>query len=302
MNLPNFLIISPPKTGTTSLYYYLGQHPSIFISPVKEPGFFINEPGKFVEKTIKHSLTNTITSLEEYKKLFSGIKNETAYGEASTHYFYDLNAAERIHALIPDIKIITILRNPVERAFSDYLMFYGLLETEPCKDFQEAILAELEQPESNILEGEKRRYIEAGLYHKHLSRYFRWFDEDQIKVFLFEDFRMNSRAVVKETYQFLGVDPNFIPETKLEYNKSGLPKNQLLHDLLTKPNIITNSLRVMIPEWMKARMLSFAQNINYSKPKISKDAVEFLIDIFREDLIKLQKILNKDLSDWFNVH
>ena len=127
--MPNFLIIGAPKSGTTSLYQYLKQHPQIYLPDKKEPHFFsfegrtqgFNGPGQadFMKKRI--------TKIEDYIKLFENVNDELAIGEASTSYLYIPEAVERIKKYVPEVKIITIIRHPAERAFSDYLQHLSLI-------------------------------------------------------------------------------------------------------------------------------------------------------------------------------
>ena len=122
MILPNFLIIGSAKAGTTSLHYYLNQHPEIYMTAVKEPRFFALE-GKNLnfsgpDKDIINS--TSVTTYEEYIALFEEVSSEKAIGETSPLYLYSEKAIQRIHHYLPDVKLIVILRNPIDRAFSCY--------------------------------------------------------------------------------------------------------------------------------------------------------------------------------------
>ena len=137
--LPNFLIIGAAKGGTTSLYHYLNQHPQVYMSPMKEPRFFALENEKLNFQNPDKAINKTsVTSLSEYYKLFDGVTNETAIGEASPLYMYSTKAVERIAHYVPTAKLIAILRNPVDRAYSCYK---HLIALEPYS-FADAILHE----------------------------------------------------------------------------------------------------------------------------------------------------------------
>ena len=128
MTLPNFLIIGAMKSGTTSLYHYLKQHPQIYMSSIKEPNFFALEGSNLdfngaegkeqIQRLIKRE---SIINIEEYRALFRRAAHETAIGEASPMYLYSPEAPYRIRYYVPEAKLITILRNPVERAYSAFL-------------------------------------------------------------------------------------------------------------------------------------------------------------------------------------
>ncbi|MGQ9662575.1 MAG: sulfotransferase domain-containing protein [Kiritimatiellia bacterium] len=135
MTLPNFLIVGAPKAGTTSLFDYLGQHPEVYTPPVKEPCFFSSGLPAFTH------------DLAEYEALFAGQTTQTAIGEASTTYLYDPDAARRIHDLLPEARIIIMLRNPAERAYSEWAYNALQLACEPLS-FEAALEAEEERAAS----------------------------------------------------------------------------------------------------------------------------------------------------------
>ncbi len=142
MAMPNFLIIGAAKAGTTALYSYLKQHPQIYMSPEKEPHFFAfeGEQPNFGGTAGKQEWLNrtVITDIETYRKQFQKVSREIAIGEASALYLYIPKAVERINHYIPDVKLITILRNPIERAYSAFL-FQIRDELEPITDFAQAL-------------------------------------------------------------------------------------------------------------------------------------------------------------------
>ena len=173
--LPNFLVIGAGKSGTTSLYYYLRQHPEIFMSPVKEPGFFALEghPLDFRGPGDERLRETTATTLESYEKLFSEARGESAVGESSVLYLYDGNAHESIARHIPDVKLLAVLRNPVDRAYSAFL-HRTRDGYETCATFEEALAAEPQRAADGWYYG--WRYREYGFYHRSLVRYYDRFD------------------------------------------------------------------------------------------------------------------------------
>ena len=167
--LPNFLIIGAAKAGTTSLYRYLEQHPEVYMSPVKEPKFFalggerLDYRGPGDEARMRGA---SVTSLEDYRELFRGVSTETAVGEASTLYLYSERAAARIKHHVPDVKLIAVLRNPVDRAYSDFLHLVrdGI---EPLTDFPQALEAEESRIRSRW--APMWHYRRRGFYHPQLK-------------------------------------------------------------------------------------------------------------------------------------
>ena len=144
MTLPNFLIIGSAKGGTSSLHYYLRQHPQIFMPDLKEPRFFALEGGILNFQNPDSAINyNSITTLREYESLFANVTNELGIGEASPLYLYSEKAARRIKHYVPDAKLMVILRNPVDRAFSCYT--HLLREGYETLSFEAALKAESEE-------------------------------------------------------------------------------------------------------------------------------------------------------------
>ncbi len=162
MPTPNFFVIGAARSGTTSLYHYLKQHPQIYISPVKEPRFFAfkgvaDNLDSYYEPSGSDIVKESITSFEAYCALFQGVSCEKAIGEASPLYLWSSKACENIHQTIPDAKLIAILRDPVERAFSHFLL------NKESNCFAQAVQDELSHVRDGWFSG--WRHIARGFYH-----------------------------------------------------------------------------------------------------------------------------------------
>ena len=172
MTMPNFLIIGAMKSGTTALYYYLEQHPEIYMSPVKEPNFFSSQE--------QENAADAVTHIGSYQHLFRGVSGEKAIGEASHSYLYDPRAAAEIRSYIPGAKLIATLRNPIDRAYSHFL-YMVRSGTEPLDDFAQA----LREEEVGIhKERTFQDYIGRGLYYDQLERCFGTFPREQVRAYL----------------------------------------------------------------------------------------------------------------------
>jgi hypothetical protein len=299
MTMPNFLIIGTAKAGTTSLHSYLNQHPEIYMSPNKEPRFFAFEGEDLDPENPTHK--KTITNLQAYQALFEGVTGEKAIGETSPAYLVEHKAPARIKHYIPEAKIIAILRNPAERAYSHFLHLIKH-NYESCHDFELAL-----QNEDELRIGQWRPrndYILFGFYYKNLKRYFDIFERNKIKIFLFEDLQSDPTGLLQKIFRFLEVDDTFTPDITFHHSVSGIPKNRALHRLIygfnpfrafLKPFIrpfISIDVQQRIEYWLKIK--------NLQKPQLSQELRIYLIDIYRKDILRLQELIGTDLSEWID--
>ncbi len=297
MILPNFIIIGAAKSGTTALYHYLKQHPQIYLSPIKETEFFAFEGDGLNFKGPGDLPRATITNFVDYQAQFQGVANEVAIGEASPVYIYSSRAPERIKNYLPDVKLIAILREPVERAYSQYLMFIRD-QREPLQDFAQAIEEEKNRKEQGWAWG--WRYLELGFYYTQLKRYFDIFNSEQIRVYLYDDLQNNPKRVIEDICTFLNVDNTFSPDMSFKPNISGVPKNKLLHGFLRNPNVFKDLLKPFLSAKLRKGLRLNLQNSNLSKPKLKPEVKGQLLPIFREDILQLQDLIQRDLSPWLN--
>ena len=295
--LPNFLILGAAKAGTTSLHHYLGQHPDVFVSQLKEPKYFAlkDEPLNF-QGPSQFINESSVNNFQDYCALFQDVKNETAIGEASPMYLYSEKAVNEIKATLPDAKLIVILRNPVDRAFSSYthLLREGF-ETLP---FEES----LTQEEQRIRDrwAPLWYYKDKGFYGQQMQRYYDAFPKEQIKVYLFEDLCQNPLAVVQDIFSYIGVDTNFEPDMAKK-NVSGVPKNVALQRLLTRKNPIKSVGKMLLPKQFRKNLSNSIQTKNLGeKPKLSPEMRAQLLELYREDILLLQGLIERDLSAWLS--
>jgi hypothetical protein len=293
MAFPNFLVIGAYKSGTTSLHYYLKQHPEIFIPEIKEPNYFA-----FVNS--HHSINNpaykkSIKSSEDYERLFekSGLKK--AIGEVSPEYLSNSSAVKAIHSHLPDVKLIAILRNPVERAYSDYLMYFhrGI-------DKESNFAAALSQQDERINRNDPTGYyISTGFYGKQLAPYYEMFPKNQIKIFLFEDLVKSPQLLLQQLFSFLNVDPDYCPLDLLKHNPSGIPKNALAKLMLENQNYIKMLFNPILPSKIRTVLQRYRENL-FHKPAIPIDAKIQLQKCYKSDIHQLENFINRDLSHWIN--
>ena len=212
--LPNFLIIGAAKAGTTALHEYLQQHPQIYMTPTKETNFFAfaGEDLNFQGPKDEALKDFSITDLDTYQAEFAEVTNEKAIGEACPSYLYYPQAASRIKHYLPDVRLIVILRNPVDRAYANFLHTVRD-DREPYRNFALAL-----QEEPNRIDNNWEwfwHYIQVGFYGKQLKHYYETFAPSQIKIYLYEDLKENAIALLQDIFCWLEVENTFVPDMAL---------------------------------------------------------------------------------------
>ena len=301
MTFPNFIIAGAAKSGTTSLFYYLSQHPQIEMLKKKETNFFslegrpLNFEGPGDDKD-----TNlfSVTSIEDYKTLFDALDSHRLLGEASPSYLYYKEAPLRIKRYIPRAKIIVILRNPIDRAYSNYM--HLLRAGREKLSFREAI----EKTDFRLKNNWQWfwDYVGIGHYHRQLINYMNCFDSSQLKVVLYDDLKNEPEALLREIFDFLEVDNCYIPNTMVRYNAGGAYVNKTLQRVIkrvvVKDNLLKKALRNFLPHDQRLRIATRIVNLNRKENKMSTIERDTLKTIYKSEIEQLQSLINKDLSHW----
>lgn len=293
--LPTFLIIGAQKAGTTALYYALSKHPEIFMSTAKEPGYFVPSASALqLAAGPGDEASQMVTSLDAYEALFAEARSETARGEASTSYLYDPEAAERIRRRIPDVKLIAILRNPVDRAYSNFLHLVRD-GREPLHDFRAALAHEDQRRTSGW--STNWRYKDKGFYGRQIEKYLVQFDRIQIRFYLYEDYDDDPHAIVRDIYRFLGVDDTFSQDLSVRLNVGGMPKSKSLQWFSRHSMGLKWLIDPMVPDRLRRGLLK-AQNTNLSRPPLSLDVREELMEAYRADIACVGELTGLNVSRW----
>jgi hypothetical protein len=305
MKYPNFLIIGAGKSGTTSVYHAIKQHPEVFMSSVKEPNFFALEGQKKITGYDKNDPDGfnfypwAVTNIDDYHKLFEKSQNEKAVGESSTMYQYMPEAPGNIKKHIPDVKLIAIFRNPADRLYSRY---QHLLREDrvPTEKFEDCF-------EKGNLWWKKNDLVQEGFYYTHMKRYFELFDSKNIKVMLYDDLRKDPMSFMAELFDYLDVDSSFLPDMSIRYNVSGKVKNKYVNMLIGQQSFIRRGVEALSPFVVqKARDSAFMQKIvtklrakNLEKQPLLPDVRKRLIDeIYGKEIELFSKLIQRDLSHW----
>jgi Sulfotransferase family len=289
--LPTFIVIGAAKSGTTSLFWYLNEHPDVFMTPMKETNFFaygLDERGQLLygDPDVHRFPVKT---LAEYEAQFAGAGAARAVGEASPIYLECPQAAARIAQAIPTARIICSLRHPVDRAYSDYQMYLRRRgrRLDPVRDLTPN--APWARPGS--------RWLSIGRYYQHLSRYYDAFPASQIKVLLFDDLRKDALGVAQSVYQFVGADPGFVPDLSTPHAIGGMPANQMLENALTNRTIAAVAKR-----WLPVRVAHWVRQVrarNMAKtPPLPPQLRKELTVPLTEEIRKTSALIERNLDHW----
>ena len=294
--LPGFIVLGAARSGTTALHRFLRQHPGIFMCRNKEPNFFAFE-GQALDYRGPGAefVNNSVASLEAYRALFADAPEGAAIGEASPLYLYSPQAASRIRSLVPDARLIAILRNPIEQVYSHYL--YARKEMiEPEADFVRALDAQAERRAAHWQP--LFQYIDFARYNVQLRRYYQHFSRAQLKLFLYEDFAADPLRVTREIFRFIGVDDTFAPDVSERSNEGGIPRSALLQAVVMRPNVASKLVGALLPEGARRRIRDAISRANVKRDEMSPEARERLRRELRSDILDLQELIGRDLSPW----
>lgn len=289
--MPNFFVIGANRSGTTSLHEYLGQHPDVFMCPRKEPSYFA--PKSDAERALWPDRQGARLTLDEYRALFAGVRDESVVGESSTIYLTHAATPSLIRAAVPEARLVAILRNPVDRAFSDYSL-HRSWGTEPLS-FADAISAELDH--EGPVGGRMRGYVLTGFYSRSLERWLGHFPAEQLRIYLYEDLTRDPAGLVRDCFEHLGVDPTFPVDTAAHRNASRYePKSRTL-DRLGRSRLAVGARRVL-PSAAWTRVRTTVRRANSVRPALPDDVRARLVALYRDDIARTEEIIGRDLSAW----
>jgi hypothetical protein len=289
--LPNFIIVGAPKAGTTSLYHYLTKHPQVFMSDPKEVNYFSCEE---IEAQGLYYKDFKIKNREDYEKLFHDAQGKKAIGEASVSYLFYPKTPQKIKDMLPDVKIIILLRDPVSRGFSHYLMDYRL----GLVDLPYGEIVHKTSRHKNLYLYHQQ-YVELGLYYEQVKRYLELFGPEQVKIHLQEDLHEDTEGVILDLYDFLEIDKSFMPNVGREHNAFLMPKNRLIHKLYASYPV-RSMVSVLFPDVVKEKV-KYILFKRKQKPKLDVKLKNELLEICKPDIQKLEVLIQKDLKQWYRT-
>lgn len=279
---PNLFLVGAAKAGTTSLYRELARHPAIYMSPMKEPHFFSQiEPAPERKAFFPH-----VSDEHEYLALFKGATTEEMLGEASTSYLWDQHAAERIKSAVPEARILIILRDPVERAYSQY--WNDVREGIEGRSFLDALLEEQRSGPGGW--GVSSLHIDCGRYADQVQRYVDRFGA-RVHVLFFEEFVGHEASAIADVHSFLGVRSPSAAAVPRRMNPSALPRNKLSGALLASGRL-RRVVRATVPRSLRSR-LRVGLLKQGAPPPMDPAARTLLTEIYRPELGRLAGLLGR---------
>lgn len=289
--LPNFFIVGAAKCGTSSLADYLRQHPSIYLPSIKEPFYFVSDIG--------------FSNYDDYLLLFRNSGEVFAVGEASTGYLFDEQAAFNIKSKYLTAKIIVVLRNPVDMAFSLW-RYIKATDKEP-KSFEEAISDH--EREYRKSEHFKRScvgwwanylYLERALYYNQVKRYLDIFGKESVRVYIFERFIQKPEKICQDIFDFLGVGGDFVPDCTSIVNEGGEARFRFIKWISNRKYPLLSST---LPKYYRVKIQDMLRIFNMKRGKkveMNTTTRRKVEQFFRDDIEKLESLLGYSIQDWHN--
>lgn len=296
--MPTFLVLGVAKAGTTSLYQYLKQHPQIYMSPRKEPHFFAFGEAPlptFTGPGTANVDQRVVSTLAAYQALFADWRDEPAGGEVATSNFTP-RACARIHQYIPDARMILILRQPVERAYSQFLHGWRV-GWEPMDDFVQALAAEPMRVQQSWLPA--LCHTLPSFYAPTLQHFFTRFPREQLRIYLYEEWQTRPRQVLQDIFGFIGVDHGFVPDMSVRHNTAAIPRSRGLVHFLRQPHALKRWLKPLVPSAMRRQVIQSLSTYNRNEPpRLDPQLRAELTETYREDILQVQTLIDRDLSHW----
>ena len=300
MALPDFLVVGVPKAGTTALHAALSRHAGLYLPPIKEPKFFLTDGPPPTRGGPGDALTyrEHVWQRDKYEALFDAAPPGALRGEATPFYLYDPGAMRRIHRLIPDAKLIVIIRDPVERAHSNWTHLWSA-GLEPVGDFVQACAEE----DRRIAAGWAPfwHYTGLGRYGEQLSRAFSLFPREQVLVFRYRLLIDEPAATLSRICGFLGAETGVISEIPKE-NVTAHPEHTLAHRAVSLGMRASDAVGRLLPGSTATaathRLERFLQRGRRERQPLSWEQRQAILPKFTADIKLLESVLDEDFSDW----
>jgi Sulfotransferase family len=299
--LPDFLVIGAPKAGTTALHTALSRHPGLFMSPVKEPKFFLTDgppPTRGGGPGDAQTYREHVWRREDYEALFRDAPAGCLRGESTPFYLYDRASQRRIRTLIPHARLIVILRDPVERAHSNWTHLWSA-GLEPLGDFVRACAEEDRRAAAGW--APFWHYTRLGRYGEQLDHLLTVFPAEQVFILRYRALVGDARRTLDDICGFLGVRQGIIDEVPRE-NVTAHPQRSLTHLTVSKLVRAAAAASGHLPGRAGASVTKpleqFLQQKAGRRQPLTWGQRQAVLGYFERDILLLQDITQADFSDW----
>ena len=301
MALPDFFVIGAPKAGTTALHAALAAHPALFMSRIKEPKFFLSDgppPSRGGGPGDVQTYREHIWRRAEYEALFADAPRGALRGESTPFYLYRTDAQKRIRALIPDAKLIVILRDPVERAHSNWTHLWSA-GLDPIGNFVEACAAE----DARVAAGwaDFWHYTRLGRYGEQLENLFLHFPQEQVFILRYRALIDAPAQTLDDICEFLGVHAGVIGHVPKQ-NVTAHPQQTLAHMTVSKLLRGAAAAGRHLPGSAGAALTQplerFLQQNAGTRQPLSWEQRQAVLPYFEDDIRLLERITEASFGDW----
>jgi len=302
---PDFLIIGAPKAGTTALHSALARHPQVFATTPKEPKYWLCDdapPPHWRGPGDKHSQQEWVWRRTDYDRLFAAAPEHAIRGESTPFYLYSTSAQRRIAQELPDVKLIAVVRDPIDRAYSNWMHLWcdGL---EPVADFPTAF--RLQDRRAHDGWAPFWRYRDLGLYGRQLDHLYGLVGEDRVLVVRYRDIVDEPAATVDRACRFLGIEQGHVGHIPKDNSRTYVEPGW-------RPKALGPVVRggawlaqFAPPEvWRRSYpplLRQLAGPGDHHRPRLTPEQREQLLPAFAEDIELLIKVSGQDFSDWLST-
>lgn len=291
-NLPKFVCVGASKCGTTSLYEYLRQHPDIFLPAQKELHYFSyaglerrpNGPG------MRHTLRSLIKTEKHYRAQFASAPPNAVSGDISPSYLTSHESIPKMRALLGAPKIIILLRDPVQKIFAQYM--HMRRSARESLTFENALKEEENRNADQW--GDMWLYKRSGYYADHVEAYLNEFGRDNVRIYLSSDLQHDPLRVLVSIFDLLEVSTDYTIKVDNEFNKSGLPKSELLARTLNA-SMAANFAKRILPRRIGSVLKNKLQSVNTGEKLVLSDETEQMLRAaFKQDTLRLEELIGRE--------
>lgn len=297
---PNFFVVGAPKAGTTAVYHWLRSHPAVFLPTVKEPSYFAYAGNSAIPTNGPYDpdyVRQITVELESYAELYEAAGTRLT-GDISPVYLLDDYAAERIVAACPDARIIILLRDPVERAFSQF-MHHVRDSLEPCGTFEEALAQEEQRLRDGWSPG--HGYATYGHYLSQIEKYFAVFPKEQILVLEYQDLQSTPEHCWHQICEHLRIEPKSLVRNERVNSTQDLaevPGRPGLARRLKHPGAAQALLKRLMPPRLRAKLRQFLEGPPRPVPVLCADTAHALASRYQSERRQIEHLTGLSLAHW----